>query len=393
MVAQGAKTTASVRSITISAVTAELLTDHVARYSAPGPDGLVFTNKAGNPLISSSFWQHYFQPALRRSGVACRFHDLRNTSVALAIAEGAHPKAIQTRMGHSSINVTLDRYGHLFPELDEALAVSFGERLTEAQRMRQERQVVVSRRLRRRIRVVAFVPWTDTRSVVIPMSRSWRASATPGCRSRQSLSTSRFAEATSTSTQRVRALGRTSATRTKTTNPIMNIRDDKRSRHARTADISRRAAGRSVLPYPPPWPPTLRVCWRRSPAGPRRHRTSSCAGVSVSTAPTSSSGLRTSLIAPSTQRSWATSPAPSVGSILRRSSRLERWVLSRRLPSLPRRNPLSARTECRWNGSSPARRPRSRVLRRSLMPSLDPHALTRGEIQRMVTRFSDIPVA
>ena len=30
-------------------------------------------------------------------------------------------------MGHSSINVTLDRYGHLFPELDEAIAASFGE--------------------------------------------------------------------------------------------------------------------------------------------------------------------------------------------------------------------------------------------------------------------------
>ncbi len=53
-----------------------------------------------------------------------------HSSVALAIAEGAHPKAIQARMGHSSINVTLDRYGHLFPELDEALAAGFGERLT-----------------------------------------------------------------------------------------------------------------------------------------------------------------------------------------------------------------------------------------------------------------------
>lgn len=52
--------------------------------------------------------------------------------VALAIAQAAHPKAIQTRMGHSSINVTLDRYGHLFPELDEAIAVGFGERLARA---------------------------------------------------------------------------------------------------------------------------------------------------------------------------------------------------------------------------------------------------------------------
>jgi hypothetical protein len=36
-------------------------------------------------------------------------------------------------MGHSSINVTLDRYGHLFPELDEAIATSFNEQLAEAQ--------------------------------------------------------------------------------------------------------------------------------------------------------------------------------------------------------------------------------------------------------------------
>jgi hypothetical protein len=39
----------------------------------------------------------------------------------LCIALGAHPKAIQERLGHSSITVTLDRYGHLFPKLDEAL--------------------------------------------------------------------------------------------------------------------------------------------------------------------------------------------------------------------------------------------------------------------------------
>ena len=39
-------------------------------------------------------------------------------------------------MGHSSINVTLDRYGHLFPELDEAIAVAFGERLVETHERR-----------------------------------------------------------------------------------------------------------------------------------------------------------------------------------------------------------------------------------------------------------------
>lgn len=51
-----------------------------------------------------------------------RFHDLRHTAVALAIAEDAHPEAIQARMGHASVQMTLDRYGHLFPELDETIA-------------------------------------------------------------------------------------------------------------------------------------------------------------------------------------------------------------------------------------------------------------------------------
>ncbi len=119
------KTPASVWSITISAVTAYILAEHLERFAAGGPDGLVFPNRAGSPVISSSFWANYFSPALRRAEPSCRFHDLRHTSVALAIADGAHPKAIQTHMGHSSINVTLDRYGHLFSELDEATPLAF----------------------------------------------------------------------------------------------------------------------------------------------------------------------------------------------------------------------------------------------------------------------------
>ena len=35
-------------------------------------------------------------------------------------------------MGHSTISVTLDRSGHLFPELDEAIAVAFDHGWTQA---------------------------------------------------------------------------------------------------------------------------------------------------------------------------------------------------------------------------------------------------------------------
>jgi integrase len=51
-----------------------------------------------------------------------RFHDLRHTHAAILIAQGEHPKVIQHRLGHSSIKVTLDTYGHLFEGLDEAAA-------------------------------------------------------------------------------------------------------------------------------------------------------------------------------------------------------------------------------------------------------------------------------
>jgi len=51
-----------------------------------------------------------------------RLHDLRHTCASLLIQLGAHPKVIQEWLGHRSITVTMDVYGHLYPSLAEALA-------------------------------------------------------------------------------------------------------------------------------------------------------------------------------------------------------------------------------------------------------------------------------
>jgi integrase len=139
---KGPKTKAGVRSITVSPFTADLLGEHLDSYGGFGAESLVFTNRADNPLIHSSFQTHYFKPALEAALLRCRFHDFRHTSVALAIAGGAHPKAIQARMGHSSINVTLDRYGHLFPELDEAIATAFDAAIAAARLAEPSRNVI-----------------------------------------------------------------------------------------------------------------------------------------------------------------------------------------------------------------------------------------------------------
>jgi hypothetical protein len=80
-------------------------------------------NTRGNPPHLSSFTSQAWKRGREAIGRPdLRWHDLRHTAVALAIANGAHPKAIQERMGHSSITVTLDRFGHLFPSLGVAVA-------------------------------------------------------------------------------------------------------------------------------------------------------------------------------------------------------------------------------------------------------------------------------
>jgi integrase len=85
---------------------------------------LVFTASEGGPLRHANFYKRIWRPARQAACVpdGLRIHDLRHTCAALLIAQGASPKAIQAHLGHSSIQVTFDRYGHLFPEDLEDLA-------------------------------------------------------------------------------------------------------------------------------------------------------------------------------------------------------------------------------------------------------------------------------
>lgn len=89
--------------------------------------GLAFPGPKGAPLRRSNF-RRVWDKARTRAGFdggpldGLVFHELRHTAAALAIAQGAHPLAIKERLGHSSITVTMDTYGGLFPRLEEAIA-------------------------------------------------------------------------------------------------------------------------------------------------------------------------------------------------------------------------------------------------------------------------------
>ena len=84
---------------------------------------MVFTSPTGERIDPDNFSSCDWARVLRRSQLQrIRFHDLRHTYASMLIAQGAHPKYIQAQLGHASIQTTLDRYGHLMPDLHEAEA-------------------------------------------------------------------------------------------------------------------------------------------------------------------------------------------------------------------------------------------------------------------------------
>jgi integrase len=116
---EGPTKTGKGRAVSMPRFLVSMLRDHIPRFSS---GGYVFTSAEGKPL-RRNFYRRHFVPAVSSAGLpeGLRFHDLRHTCAALSIAQGAHPKEIQERLGHSTIRMTFDRYGHLFPTLDDRL--------------------------------------------------------------------------------------------------------------------------------------------------------------------------------------------------------------------------------------------------------------------------------
>lgn len=74
------------------------------------------------PIAPDAF-SHAFATFLQKNGLPhMRFHDLRHTHVSLLIKYGVEMKAISSRVGHSSIGITMDLYGHLLDGVDREAA-------------------------------------------------------------------------------------------------------------------------------------------------------------------------------------------------------------------------------------------------------------------------------
>ena len=102
---------------------------------------MVFPNGIGNVENHSNISNRVFTPLLISNGIVdidgkpkFSFHSLRHAAASLFIEQGWSAKKIQSILGHSTISITMDVYGHLFesPEDDVEMFAKMEEDLLAA---------------------------------------------------------------------------------------------------------------------------------------------------------------------------------------------------------------------------------------------------------------------
>jgi integrase len=94
-----------------------LLDDLARQVAGKAPADLVFTGARGAVMRTGTFRRGALIEAAKSIGIpGFHPHELRHTAASLAIASGADIKVVQQMLGHKSATMTLDQYGHLFPD-------------------------------------------------------------------------------------------------------------------------------------------------------------------------------------------------------------------------------------------------------------------------------------
>lgn len=110
------KTEGSVRVVDIPEFLKVEIQDYYQRLYKYPSDARLFP-------ISAEALQHKMKRHIEKAGVKkIRVHDLRHSHVAYLIHEGVQPLMIKQRLGHKDIKITLNTYGHLYPNAGKELA-------------------------------------------------------------------------------------------------------------------------------------------------------------------------------------------------------------------------------------------------------------------------------
>jgi integrase len=119
------KSTAGVRAVPLSGQLVATLKAWKLKSQFSRSDDLIFPNRKGHHLGHDNFIKRHFLPLFDLLPTVKRFnwHALRHFAVSCWIEAGLAPKTVQAFAGHASLQVTMDRYGHLFPSDDHRKAM------------------------------------------------------------------------------------------------------------------------------------------------------------------------------------------------------------------------------------------------------------------------------
>ncbi len=113
-----------------------VLTVLKSRREIAGASPRVFDMPSGRPPHPTTIYDDLAKVAKRARVPRIRVHDLRHLAAALMFASGAHPKTVSTLLGHSSIGITTDLYGHLMPGIAESAVDSVATKLLPSEGLR-----------------------------------------------------------------------------------------------------------------------------------------------------------------------------------------------------------------------------------------------------------------
>ena len=118
------KTKKGRRRIDISAFTVAVLHHHRKEMLAAGfINGPVFCNSEGGYLRLGDVRLNSFKPILQRAKLPdIRLYDLRHTCATLLLLANESPKVVAERLGHATIQLTLDTYTHVLPTMQQRAA-------------------------------------------------------------------------------------------------------------------------------------------------------------------------------------------------------------------------------------------------------------------------------
>ncbi|WP_235425044.1 site-specific integrase [Heyndrickxia ginsengihumi] len=90
-------------------------------------DHFVVSPYGGEPLNPNTIHKQFLYD-IKLAGVKrIRFHDLRHTHATIMLELGENSKIVSERLGHSNVSITLDKYSHVTPNMQDSSAEHFAE--------------------------------------------------------------------------------------------------------------------------------------------------------------------------------------------------------------------------------------------------------------------------